>query len=121
MLPKIGKNDEQARINHHPLHKIETDKKLPPETKTTVDQSGSASRLGDLQMRGRQQRERLERLIPATTAGISTLGAARLLHAASKADKAWTDSYQKGIREFQNVQPDIKARAEQIANSKKIN
>ena len=60
MLPKIGKTDEQAKINHHPLHKTEADKKLPPETKTTVDQSGSASRLGDLQMRGRQQREQIK-------------------------------------------------------------
>jgi hypothetical protein len=80
-----------------------------PITKKTVEGS-RMTRLGDLQAQAQQRRERLERLIPAATAGISAVNDISLLRAGVAADKAQREVYQKANQEFKRVQPDISAR-----------
>ncbi|HXG85461.1 MAG TPA: hypothetical protein VNI84_15675, partial [Pyrinomonadaceae bacterium] len=117
MPPRIGRQDEPVRVNHHPPRRTEADNQQQQIPKRTVE--NSTARKGELQAQAQQRRERLERLIPAGTASVGMINDARLLRAANRADKAWVAAHQKAQQEFERVQPTIKTRAEEIAKSNK--
>lgn len=103
MAPRIEPN----KINEIPKPRIEPKIEKPVlkaqnPTLGDADKFSPLSRRNDLQLYGANQRERLERLYPAGTAGMGTFNDIRLARATNNADAVYTKTFNAELNNLSN-------------------
>lgn len=96
-MGRIENDGVQRRVIHHVQPRVEPKVRIDQK----VNNDAPATRIGDLKLRGQQQRDRIERLYGAGAASVSAMNDIRLITATTKANKAHQQTFNKELAAFE--------------------